>query len=263
MQLVRLPLALIAFSSLACTMNAEQPPEDPAVTIVGNDESQLPVGTGDTTKPACGPQRFDFALSANDTRKCASFESSSARGKWTAFSTAPTFPANVSDKRCAAIWTPSSGSCQRAVLDDLKLNCDESVSLSERSGACAKLGPAGGKACSSAARVMDMPFGGMPPTSIELACPAAPTHTFPADRLATPPADFTRMYSGGCTSCGTISNGILLLTAPRNTGFVTFYDNSTTTPTPITLGFSGSEAIGTLSYRVSQYNPSGPVIVSF
>lgn len=261
MQLVRLPLALIAFSSLACTMNAEPPVEDPAVTIVGNDESQLPTGKGDGTSiPSCGPQRFDFVISANDARKCASFTQGGPRGSWTAFSTAPTFPSEVREKRCGVIWTPNTTSCQRAQLSELGLNCDESLSLSERSAACARLGTAGGKACTSTAYRMMESTSAPRPTEIQLACPAK---QFP-DLAAAPPAEFARMYSGGCTSCGSISNGTLLLTTPSTWGYVTFYDNRTSTPKPITLGFTnGTASIGTLSYGVSQYNPSGPVVVSY
>lgn len=257
MRIARLPLVAVAFASFACTMNNGPVEEDPAVTIVGNDESQLPIDP--TRLPTCSPQRFDFVIAPGDYRTCASFVRSSVRGRWTAFSTFPSMPAAIRDKHCAALWTPEPSACPTAHTSDLSLNCNESLTLTQRSTACARLGSAGGPACNTAPTVMMNNTASVKPTDIELACPTDPT----GGRVLVPNIDlqYARTYSGGCTSCGALSGGTLVLTSPKPWAFVTFYDNSTGTPTPRLIGFDN--VTGPLTYNVSAYSPSGPVVVSY
>lgn len=257
MRIARLPLVAVAFASFACTMNNGPAEEDPAVTIVGNDESQLPIG--DPTKiPTCGPQRFDFVIVAGDYRTCASFARRTSKGTWSSFSTFPSMPAAIRDKHCAAIWTPEPTACPAASTSELSLNCNESLTLTQRSAACARLGVTGGAACNTTPTVMMNNTASVKPTDIESACPTGPKGGVFVPRI---PMEYARTYSGGCTSCGTLSGGTLVLTSPQSWAFVTFYDNSTGTPTPRLIGFNNVS--GPLTYNLSSYSPSGPVMVSY
>ena len=260
MRTLPLPLALLVLGSLGCTMNASPTDEDPAVRLVGNEESPLPIGTLDPS-PTCEVRRFDFALSATDTRTCASFTKRLKTGAYTGFYSFPDAPAAYREKRCAVIWSPVGSPCFEPVPgNDLGLWCDESLSLIERSKACAAQGVKTGLACRPAAPHIDDQPTTVTPEIIPRKC-ARPSsvaiQTVPAGSFE------ARMYTGGCTSCGVINNGTLILTAPtlQPTMFVTYYDNTTSTPSPRRLGLTGVN--GPITIDLSARRATGPVVVSY
>ncbi len=264
MRTLSLPLALLvlgSFGSFGCTMNASPTDEDPEVQLVGNEESQLPIATLDPSRSTCGVRRFDFALSANDPRTCASFTKRLKTGAYTGFYSFPDAPAAYREKRCAVVWSPIGSSCFAPVpSNDLGLWCDESLSLIERSAGCAAQGVKAGVACTPPApQIVDLPTT-VEPKDIPRVC----TRPSSVAVETVPPGSFAaRMYTGGCTSCGVIHNGTLILTAPTlgPTTFVTYYDNTTSTPTPRRLGLTGVN--GPITIDLTARRATGPVVVSY
>lgn len=240
---------LAASTSFACTIeNAGPTDEGP----VASDEGALPIAEGEllsesTITTSTVRQRFDFVLTADDLRTCASFTKSTLRGSWRGFSTFPTAPAEIANKRCAAVFTPKvSGT--KATVDELGLNCREGLTARERW--CSRYGTL----CA--------------PTSVTVMRPASSTSVAASDIASACPVDtkigvigtvpemYSLTYTGGCTSCGTISGGLLYLNSPNSWSFVTYNVGGA----PRMIGFDGLN--GPLTYGLES-GASGPVMVSY
>lgn len=244
----------VAASSFACTVeNAGPVDEDP----VAEEEGALPIhgsvggGSGTYAPPKCPPQRFDFAISSDDARVCSSFAKTTAAGTWTAFSTFPSAPTKIANARCAVTFQSAGGSCNRVTKAELRLNCQEDLTLTERSAACALAGPA----CPSATPVVMRPDAktSMAPHMIESACPATRPGAVLAANVGTMAA---RTYTGGCGACATIWRGRLYLNSPETWSFVTYYNGGE----PHMIGFDNIS--GPITYDLGP-TATGPVMVSY
>jgi len=229
-------IALVCFSS-ACTAQTAVD-EDPTA----EDEGALPAGG---KVKACGPQRWDFAISGGDLRTCAQFSKTTTKGTWIAFSTFPGAPASIRDKRCAVVFKSNADVCTRATKAELGMNCFEDHSLIERDSNCAKLGAA----CTAGNPTVMQPPRAAPigPTEIESAC---------RPNSAEPRLDQMQTYSGGCPSCGVLFGGRLFLTSPRPWAFVTYNNGGS----PYIVGLDTLN--GPVTYDLGPA-ATGPVMVSY
>jgi hypothetical protein len=239
--------ALLASTSLGCAIENGEPADGP----VAGEENSLIYGGGDLLRDpikSTARQRFDFVLTAEDARTCDSFTKVVAGGSWRGFSTFPTAPQEVRDKRCAAVYTPNVDG-GRATVDQLGLNCREGLTARER--LCGNYGTT----CATATyTVMRAPSSsGLAAKDIASACPIAPKL---GDVAAIDPGMYALTYTGGCTSCGTISGGMLYLNSPNPWGFVTYNNGGT----PYMVGFNNLS--GPITYNLGG-SASGPVMVSY
>lgn len=168
--------------------------------------SSLAVGEPSApTAPKCPLYAFDFALTPDDTRTCASFTFTTKAGRWTSGYTFATAPSGIRERRCHVAFRSTLADCTKPDQADLKLNCKEALSFA----------PAKSVVTTPGIRFDSSPSS-IKPNDVPLAC----------NRAYLPSGGMSAMsYTGGCTSCGSIFGNTLFVNFPLDVATVTYWDN--------------------------------------
>lgn len=197
-------LAITAAGSAACSaapsaVDEELLAEDQISALATTDPSA-------PTAPKCPLYAFDFALSPDDTRTCASFTFTTKAGRWTSGYTFASAPSGIRERRCHVAFRSTLAACTKPDPADLKLDCKEGLSFA----------PSKSVLTAPAIRFNSSPSS-VKPADVPLACNRA--------YLPGGGSMSAMSYTGGCTSCGSIFGNTLFVNFPLDVATVTYWDN--------------------------------------
>lgn len=194
-------LTITAAGSAACSAA-------PAVDeeLLAEDQISALATNPSLSAPKCPLHAFDFALTPDDPRTCASFTFTTKTGRWTSGYTFATAPSGIKERRChVAFRSTVADACTLPDEADLKLNCKEGISFARAKPVVTTPGIRFDSSPSS-----------VKPAEVPLAC----------NRAYLPTGGMSAMsYTGGCTSCGSIVGNTLFVNFPLDVATVTYWDN--------------------------------------